>query len=72
MAVVESKKALELDADETYKSYLNIAALKLRESPSPAGGVGTFDVTCMPSNPSFMSAVSNLMNNPQVQQLMSG
>ncbi|KAM5230656.1 small glutamine-rich tetratricopeptide repeat-containing protein alpha isoform 2-T13 [Hipposideros larvatus] len=51
-AVAYYKKALELDPDnETYKSNLKIAEVKLREAPSPA---------------------SNLMNNPQVQQLMSG
>ncbi|ELK37491.1 Small glutamine-rich tetratricopeptide repeat-containing protein alpha [Myotis davidii] len=51
-AVAYYKKALELDPDnETYKSNLKIAELKLREAPSPA---------------------SNLMNSPQLQQLMSG
>lgn len=35
-AVVYYKKALELDPDnETYKSNLRIAELKLREAPSP-------------------------------------
>nr|XP_023397019.1 small glutamine-rich tetratricopeptide repeat-containing protein alpha isoform X2 [Loxodonta africana] len=72
-AVAYYKKALELDPDnETYKSNLKIAELKLREAPSPTGGVGTFDIAGLLNNPSFMSMASNLMNNPQVQQLMSG
>ncbi|MBV99637.1 Small glutamine-rich tetratricopeptide repeat-containing protein alpha, partial [Eschrichtius robustus] len=36
------------------------------------GGVGSFDIAGLLNNPSFMSMASNLMNNPQVQQLMSG
>uniref|UniRef100_A0A452TLG0 Small glutamine-rich tetratricopeptide repeat-containing protein alpha n=1 Tax=Ursus maritimus TaxID=29073 RepID=A0A452TLG0_URSMA len=72
-AVAYYKKALELDPDnETYKSNLKIAELKLRETPSPTGGVGSFDIAGLLNNPSFMSMASNLMNNPQVQQLMSG
>ncbi|XP_015456184.1 small glutamine-rich tetratricopeptide repeat-containing protein alpha [Pteropus alecto] len=72
-AVVYYKKALELDPDnETYKSNLKIAELKLREAPSPTGGAGSFDIAGLLNNPSFMSMASNLMNNPQVQQLMSG
>uniref|UniRef100_A0A8C8Z974 Small glutamine rich tetratricopeptide repeat co-chaperone alpha n=1 Tax=Prolemur simus TaxID=1328070 RepID=A0A8C8Z974_PROSS len=72
-AVAYYKKALELDPDnETYKSNLKIAELKLREAPSPTGGVGSFDIAGLLNNPSFMSMASNLMNNPQVQQLMSG
>ncbi|XP_006869038.1 PREDICTED: small glutamine-rich tetratricopeptide repeat-containing protein alpha [Chrysochloris asiatica] len=70
-AVAYYKKALELDPDnETYKSNLKIAELKLREAPSPTGG--TFDIAGLLNNPGFMSMASNLMNNPQVQQLMSG
>lgn len=72
-AVAYYKKALELDPEnETYKSNLKIAELKLRETPSPTGGVGSFDIAGLLNNPSFMSMASNLMNNPQVQQLMSG
>ncbi|KAM5239318.1 small glutamine-rich tetratricopeptide repeat-containing protein alpha [Ctenodactylus gundi] len=67
------KKALELDPDnDTYKSNLKVAELKLREAPSPTGGVGSFDIAGLLNNPSFMSMASNLMNNPHVQQLMSG
>ncbi|XP_069914681.1 small glutamine-rich tetratricopeptide repeat-containing protein alpha isoform X2 [Oryctolagus cuniculus] len=72
-AVAYYKKALELDPDnETYKSNLKIAELKLREAPSPSGGVGSFDIAGLLSNPGFISMASNLMNNPQLQQLMSG
>nr|KAF6402417.1 small glutamine rich tetratricopeptide repeat containing alpha [Rousettus aegyptiacus] len=66
-------KAIELNPDnETYKSNLRIAELKLREAPSPTGGAGSFDIAGLLNNPGFMSMASNLMNNPQVQQLMSG
>ncbi|XP_062868690.1 small glutamine-rich tetratricopeptide repeat-containing protein alpha [Trichomycterus rosablanca] len=66
-------KALELDPEnETYKSNLKIAELKLKETPSPTGGMGGVDLAGLLGNPGFMSMASNLMNNPQVQQLMSG
>ncbi|XP_038596214.1 small glutamine-rich tetratricopeptide repeat-containing protein alpha [Tachyglossus aculeatus] len=72
-AVVYYKKALELDPDnETYKSNLKIAEQKMKEIPSPTGGTGGFDLAGLLNNPGFMSMASNLMNNPQVQQLMSG
>lgn len=72
-AVAYYKKALELDPDnETYKSNLKIAELKLREAPSPTGGLGSFDIAGLLNNPGFMSMASTMMNNPQVQQLMSG
>lgn len=65
-AVAYYKKALELDPDnETYKSNLKIAELKLREAPSPTGGVGSFDIAGLLNNPGFMSMASNLMNNPR-------
>uniref|UniRef100_A0A8C3QEM1 Small glutamine-rich tetratricopeptide repeat-containing protein alpha n=5 Tax=Passeriformes TaxID=9126 RepID=A0A8C3QEM1_GEOPR len=72
-AVVYYKKALELDPDnETYKSNLKIAEQKMKETPSPTSGPGGFDLAGLLNNPGFMSMASNLMNNPQVQQLMSG
>ncbi|XP_070271855.1 small glutamine-rich tetratricopeptide repeat-containing protein alpha [Myotis yumanensis] len=72
-AVAYYKKALELDPDnETYKSNLKIAELKLREAPSPTGGLGSIDIAGLLNNPGFMSMASNLMNSPQLQQLMSG
>ncbi|KAM4810042.1 small glutamine-rich tetratricopeptide repeat-containing protein alpha [Rhinophrynus dorsalis] len=67
------KKALELDPDnETYKSNLKIAEQKMKEMPSPMAAPGGLDLAGLLNNPSFMSMASNLMNNPQVQQLMSG
>lgn len=71
-AVTYYKKALELDPDnETYKSNLKIAEQKM-ETPSPTGGMGGVDLAGLLSNPGFMNMASNLMTNPQVQQLMSG
>ncbi|KAM3876449.1 small glutamine-rich tetratricopeptide repeat-containing protein alpha [Diretmus argenteus] len=71
-AVSYYKKALELDPDnDTYKSNLKIAEQKM-ESPSPTAGMGGVDLAGLLSNPGFMNMASTLMNNPQVQQLMSG
>ncbi|XP_056132633.1 small glutamine-rich tetratricopeptide repeat-containing protein alpha [Lampris incognitus] len=71
-AVSYYKKALELDPDnETYKSNLKIAEQKM-ETPSPTAGMGGVDLAGLLSNPGFMNMASSLMNNPQVQQLMSG
>ncbi|XP_077059024.1 small glutamine-rich tetratricopeptide repeat-containing protein alpha isoform X1 [Siphateles boraxobius] len=73
-AVCYYKKALELDPDnDTYKVNLQIAEQKMKETQSsPAGGLGGVDLAGLLSNPGFMNMASNLMNNPQVQQLMSG
>lgn len=69
-AVGYYRRALELDPEnETYKSNLKIAEQKMKEMPSPTGGV---DLAGFLSNPNFMSMAANLMNNPQVQQMMSG
>ncbi|NWT56082.1 SGTA protein, partial [Erythrocercus mccallii] len=55
-AVVYYKKALELDPDnETYKSNLKIAEQKMKETPSPTGGPGGFDLAGLLNNPGFMS-----------------
>ncbi|CAI9594915.1 unnamed protein product [Staurois parvus] len=72
-AVSFYKRALELDPDnDTYKSNLKIAEQKMKELPSPMAAPGGFDLAGLLNNPGFMSMASNLMNNPQVQQLMSG
>ncbi|KAG7456795.1 hypothetical protein MATL_G00239580 [Megalops atlanticus] len=72
-AVSYYKKALELDPEnETYRSNLKVAEQKMKEMPSPTGGVGGMDLAGLLSNPGFMSMASSLMNNPQVQQMMSG
>ncbi|XP_028299837.1 small glutamine-rich tetratricopeptide repeat-containing protein alpha isoform X2 [Gouania willdenowi] len=71
-AVTYYKKALELDPDnDTYKSNLRIAEEKM-DASSPAAGMGGVDLAGLLSNPGFMNMASSLMNNPQVQQLMSG
>uniref|UniRef100_A0A8C5P7Y6 Small glutamine-rich tetratricopeptide repeat-containing protein alpha n=1 Tax=Leptobrachium leishanense TaxID=445787 RepID=A0A8C5P7Y6_9ANUR len=67
------KRALELDPDnDTYKANLKIAEQKMKEIPSPMSAPGGIDLAGFLNNPSFMNMASNLMNNPQVQQLMSG
>ncbi|NP_997929.1 small glutamine-rich tetratricopeptide repeat-containing protein alpha isoform X1 [Danio rerio] len=73
-AVSYYKKALELDPDnDTYKVNLQVAEQKVKETqPSTAGGLGGVDLAGLLSNPGFMNMASNLMNNPQVQQLVSG
>ncbi|XP_016150840.1 small glutamine-rich tetratricopeptide repeat-containing protein alpha [Sinocyclocheilus grahami] len=73
-AVSYYKKALELDPDnDTYKANLQIAEQKMKEAqPNPAGGLGGVELAGLLSNPGFMNMASNLMNNPQVQHLMSG
>lgn len=71
-AVGYYKKALELDPDnDTYKSNLKIAEDKM-DTSSPTAGMGGVDLAGLLSNPGFMNMASTLMNNPQVQQLMSG
>uniref|UniRef100_UPI00398EFB20 small glutamine-rich tetratricopeptide repeat-containing protein alpha-like isoform X1 n=1 Tax=Pristiophorus japonicus TaxID=55135 RepID=UPI00398EFB20 len=72
-AVEFYKKALELDPDnESYKANLIIAEQKIKDAPSPTGGSGGFDLAGLLNNPGFMNMASNLMQNSQVQQLMSG
>lgn len=67
------KRALELDPDnDTYKANLKIAEQKMKEIPSPMSAPGGIDLAGLLNNPSFMNMASSLMNNPQVQQLMSG
>ncbi|KAL3978954.1 gephyrin [Sarotherodon galilaeus] len=71
-AVSYYKKALELDPDnDTYKTNLKIAEEKM-DTSSPTAGLGGVDLAGLLSNPGFMNMASSLMNNPQVQQLMSG
>ncbi|XP_032428071.1 small glutamine-rich tetratricopeptide repeat-containing protein alpha [Xiphophorus hellerii] len=71
-AVGYYRKALELDPDnDTYKTNMKIAEEKM-ETSSPSAGLGGIDLAGLLSNPGFMNMASTLMNNPQVQQLMSG
>uniref|UniRef100_A0A669Q3Z1 Small glutamine-rich tetratricopeptide repeat-containing protein alpha n=1 Tax=Phasianus colchicus TaxID=9054 RepID=A0A669Q3Z1_PHACC len=73
-AVVYYKKALELDPDnDTYKSNLKIAEQKMKETPSPTGGPGGFDLAGLLNNPGFMSMVNVGTDHSQaVPSLMSG
>uniref|UniRef100_A0A9L0SBQ7 Small glutamine-rich tetratricopeptide repeat-containing protein beta n=1 Tax=Equus caballus TaxID=9796 RepID=A0A9L0SBQ7_HORSE len=68
-AVTSYQKALDLDPEnDSYKSNLKIAEQKLRET-----GTGlSFDMASLINNPAFISMAASLMQNPQVQQLMSG
>lgn len=72
-AVGYYRKALELDPDnDTYKTNMKIAEEKMETSSPSAAGLGGIDLAGLLSNPGFMNMASTLMNNPQVQQLMSG
>lgn len=72
-AISYFKKALVLDPEnDTYKSNLKIAEQKLKEASSPiASGLG-FDMASLINNPAFISMAASVMQNQQVQQLMSG
>ncbi|KAJ8374788.1 hypothetical protein SKAU_G00053680 [Synaphobranchus kaupii] len=71
-AVDYYQKALELDPEnDTYKSNLKIAEQKMKET-SPTVGMGGAELAGLLSNPGFMNMASTLMNNPEVQQMMSG
>ncbi|XP_039614602.1 small glutamine-rich tetratricopeptide repeat-containing protein beta isoform X1 [Polypterus senegalus] len=72
-AITYFKKALVLDPDnDTYKSNLKVAEQKQKEASSPTGtGLG-FDMASLINNPAFISMAASVMQNPQVQQLMSG
>ncbi|XP_032493147.1 small glutamine-rich tetratricopeptide repeat-containing protein beta-like [Phocoena sinus] len=72
-AVTSYQKALDLDPEnDSYKSNLKIAEQKLREVSSPTGTGLSFDMASLINNPAFISMAASLMQNPQVQQLMSG
>ncbi|KAA8584345.1 hypothetical protein FQN60_008130 [Etheostoma spectabile] len=72
-AISYFKKALVLDPEnDTYKSNLKIAEQKQKEATSPiAAGLG-FDMASLINNPAFISMAASVMQNQQVQQLMSG
>ncbi|XP_068127884.1 small glutamine-rich tetratricopeptide repeat-containing protein beta [Hyperolius riggenbachi] len=72
-AITSYQKALDLDPEnESYKSYLKIAELKVRQVPSPTSAGWGFDMASLMNNPAFVSMAAGLMQDPQVQQLMSG
>ncbi|KAM4052141.1 small glutamine-rich tetratricopeptide repeat-containing protein beta isoform 1-T2 [Anomaloglossus baeobatrachus] len=72
-AISSYHKALDLDPEnESYKSYLKIAEQRLRQVPSPTSAGSGFDMASLMNNPAFVSMAAGLMQDPQVQQLMSG
>uniref|UniRef100_A0A674HCE9 Small glutamine rich tetratricopeptide repeat co-chaperone beta n=1 Tax=Taeniopygia guttata TaxID=59729 RepID=A0A674HCE9_TAEGU len=72
-AVTSYQKALDLDPEnDSYKSNLKIAEQKLRDVSSPTGTGLSFDMASLINNPAFISMAASLMQNPQIQQLMSG
>ncbi|XP_078531289.1 small glutamine-rich tetratricopeptide repeat-containing protein beta isoform X1 [Lissotriton helveticus] len=72
-AITSYQKALDLEPEnDTYKSNLKTAQQKLREISSPTGSAFGFDMASLISNPAFVSMAASLMQNPHVQQLMSG
>ncbi|XP_031467476.1 small glutamine-rich tetratricopeptide repeat-containing protein beta [Phasianus colchicus] len=72
-AITSYQKALDLDPEnDSYKSNLKIAEQKLRDMSSPTGTGLSFDMASLINNPAFISMAASLMQNPQVQQLMSG
>ncbi|KAJ7988503.1 hypothetical protein DPEC_G00324230 [Dallia pectoralis] len=72
-AISYFKKALVLDPEnDTYKSNLKIAEQKQKDTASPTtAGLG-FDMASLINNPAFISMAASVMQNQQVQQLMSG
>lgn len=72
-AIGSYQKALDLDPEnESYKCYLKIAEQKVRQVPSPTSAGSGFDMASLMNNPAFVSMAAGLMQDPQVQQLMSG
>ncbi|XP_032629541.1 small glutamine-rich tetratricopeptide repeat-containing protein beta [Chelonoidis abingdonii] len=72
-AITSYQKALVLDPEnDSYKSNMKIAEQKLRDLSSPTGTGLSFDMASLINNPAFISMAASLMQNPQVQQLMSG
>ncbi|XP_067890445.1 small glutamine-rich tetratricopeptide repeat-containing protein beta-like isoform X5 [Heterodontus francisci] len=72
-AITYYKKAVELDPENgTFKSNLRVAEQKIGEASSPTGAGLGFDLASLLNNPSFVSMAASLMQNPQLQQLMSG
>ncbi|XP_053313918.1 small glutamine-rich tetratricopeptide repeat-containing protein beta [Spea bombifrons] len=72
-AIGSYQKALDLDPDnESYKSNLRLAEQKLRHVASPTSAGFGFDMTSLMNNPAFVSMAASLMQDPQIQRLMSG
>ncbi|CAN0139160.1 unnamed protein product [Lampetra fluviatilis] len=73
-AVEFYRRAVELDPDnEGYRGNLELAESRGREATSPnATPPGGFDLAGILNNPGFMAMAANMMQNPQLQQMMSG
>ncbi|XP_063312990.1 small glutamine-rich tetratricopeptide repeat-containing protein beta [Pelobates fuscus] len=72
-AISSYQKALDLDHEnESYKSYLKIAEQKLKQVPSPTSAGWGFDMASLMNNPAFVSMAASLMQDPQIQHMMSG
>ncbi|KAF5886331.1 small glutamine-rich tetratricopeptide repeat-containing protein beta, partial [Clarias magur] len=72
-AVTYFKKALVLDPEnDTYRTNLKTAEQKRRESSGATVSRLGFDMTSLINNPAFISMAASVMQNQQVQQLMSG
>ncbi|XP_069483464.1 small glutamine-rich tetratricopeptide repeat-containing protein beta [Ambystoma mexicanum] len=72
-AITSYQKALDLEPEnDSYKSNLKMAQQKLRDISSPTETGCGFDMASLINNPAFVSMAASLMQNPQVQQLMSG
>ncbi|KAI5620113.1 small glutamine-rich tetratricopeptide repeat-containing protein beta, partial [Silurus asotus] len=72
-AITYFKKALVLDPEnDTYKSNLKTAEQKKRESSGSTVSRLGFDMASLMNNPAYISMAASVMQNQQVQQLMSG
>uniref|UniRef100_S4R649 Small glutamine rich tetratricopeptide repeat co-chaperone alpha n=1 Tax=Petromyzon marinus TaxID=7757 RepID=S4R649_PETMA len=74
-AVEFYRRAVELDPDnEGYRGNLELAESRGREATSPQNATppGGFDLAGILNNPGFMAMAANMMQNPQLQQMMSG
>ncbi|XP_038646985.1 small glutamine-rich tetratricopeptide repeat-containing protein beta isoform X2 [Scyliorhinus canicula] len=72
-AITYYQKAVELDPENgTFISNLRVAEQKIGEASSPTGAGLGVDLASLLNNPSFVSMAASLMQNPQLQQLMSG
>jgi len=71
------KKAVELDpTNESYRNNLRIAEEKVAETSQPFGGSPfggmPFDLNSLLQNPALMNMATQLMNDPNMQNLMGG
>lgn len=73
------RKALDLDpTNQSYQNNLEIAEQKLKEEAAkagfnmgPAAGMGGLDFSQLLNNPHVMEMATQMMGNPQMQQMMA-